>query len=316
LSKIRILAVTFYSAAWLASCGAPGDPLPPLLNIPAPTRDLEVVQRGEELAASWTAPSLTTEGLPWKEAGRMVLLEAESEEALEAGRERLVVEGVEPGARVERRIQVEAAPGRRIVLAVKNYSRRGKAEGYSNVVAVEIARPPAAPGNLSASARGEGVELTWDAVEGASGYQVHRNGVMVAERETNRFTDREVEWAKPYRYSVRPVAKVSTGLAEGSDSRVVEITPQDRFPPAAPGGVQAAVTEKAVDLNWSLSPERDTAGYHVYREGRRLTPEALATAAYTDRDVERGAQYSYEITAVDRQGNESPRSAGVRVTIP
>jgi fibronectin type 3 domain-containing protein len=290
--------------------------MPPLLNIPERTRDLEVAQRGVELVASWTAPARTTEDMPLKDLGRMVLVEAESEEALETGRERLVVEGVEAGARVERKVKVQAEPGRRIVVAVKNYSRRGRSEGYSNVVAVEIARAPAAPGNLAATARDEGVELTWDAVEGASGYQVHRDGVMIAEVASNQHTDREVQWAKPYRYFVRPVTKVSTGVAEGSDSQVVEITPQDTFPPAAPGGLQAAVTESAVDLNWSLSPEKDTAGYHVYREGKRLTQEALGTPAFTDRAVERGAQYSYEITAVDRQGNESPRSPAARVTIP
>jgi fibronectin type 3 domain-containing protein len=290
--------------------------MPPLLNIPERTRDLEVVQRGEELLLSWTAPSLTTEGMPLKEVGRMAVVEAESEEGLDAGRERLVVQGVEAGARVERRVKVDAEPGRRIVLAVKNYSRRGKTEGYSNVVAVEITRAPGAPASLTAAAGAEGVELTWEAVEGASGYQVHRDATLLAEVESNGFTDRDFEWKKLYRYFVRPLVKVSTGVAEGSDSRVVEITPEDTFPPSAPGGLQAAVTETTVDLNWNLSPERDTAGYYVYREGMRLTPEALAAPAYTDRDVQRGAHYTYEITAVDQQGNESLRSAAARVTIP
>ena len=139
---------------------------------------------------------------------------------------------------------------------------------------------------------------------------------MVGQAASNEYTDREVKWKTRYRYVVRPVVRTSTGVAEGGDSTVVEVTPEDRFPPSTPAGVQAAATESAADLSWNLSPEPDTAGYHVYRDGARLTKEPLAAPGYTDRQVRSGAQYSYEVSAVDQVGNESPRSAPVRVAIP
>ena len=55
-------------------CGAPGDPLPPLLNIPAKTTDLEAVQEGSELVIRWTIAGQTTEGFPIKELERVVVL--------------------------------------------------------------------------------------------------------------------------------------------------------------------------------------------------------------------------------------------------
>lgn len=298
----------------LFGCGAPGDPLPPLLNIPARTVDLEAVQRGQEIIVTWTVPAQTTEAMPLKDLGRVVLLDGEQE--------RESWEGLEPGQRVEKKLAMRVEPGRRLVLAVKNYSRRGRSEGQSNVVTLEMAAAPAAPGRVTAAARIEGIRLEWEAAAGASAYQVRRAAgdekdfAVIGQVESNAYTDAEAKWKTRYRYFVRPVVRTSTGVAEGGDSVVVEVTPEDKFPPSMPAGVQVAVTESAADLSWNLSPEPDTAGYYVYRDGMRLTKEPLAAPAYTDRDVRQGGQHSYEISAVDQEGNESPRSAPVRVTIP
>ncbi len=295
-------------------CGAPGDPLPPLLNIPARTVDLEAVQRGQEVIVTWTVPAQTTEGMPLKDLGRVALLDGEEE--------RESWEGLEPGQRVEKKLPVRVEAGKRMVLAVRNYSRRGRSEGQSNVVTLEVAAAPAAPGRVTAAARVEGVRLEWEGEAGASAYQVRRAAgdekdfAVIGQVESSAYTDRDVKWKTRYRYFVRPVVRTSTGVAEGADSVVVEVTPEDTFPPSTPAGVQVAVTESAADLSWNLSPEPDTAGYYVYRDGRRLTKELLSAPAYTDRDVRQAGQYSYEISAVDREGNESPRSAPVRVTIP
>ena len=56
--------------------------MPPLLNLPARTRDLEAVQRSRELIVRWTVPDKTTENMPLKELGRVVLLAADDEAGL------------------------------------------------------------------------------------------------------------------------------------------------------------------------------------------------------------------------------------------
>jgi fibronectin type 3 domain-containing protein len=297
--------------------------MPPLLNIPARAADLEAVQRGGHLILNWTVPSLTTEGAPLKELPRAVLLVAGEEAALaEPAAEREVLHGLEPGRRAEHRLPVPPEPGRRLYFAVRHDSRRGRSEGLSNVVVLEIAPPLPAPARLAAAAAPEGVRLSWDPVPQASGYQVFRRGpdqkefAPLGDVTANAFTDPGVVWKMSYRYFVRPFVRTSSGQAEGSDSQVAEIAPQDRFPPAAPAGLQAAATESAVDLTWNLSPEPDVAGYLVYRDGARLTAAPLAAPAFSDRDVRRAQGYSYEVSAVDREGNESPRSSAAKVTIP
>ena len=321
---MRIAALLGAGLALLAAgCGAPADPLPPLRNIPSRTTDLEAVQRGTELVVAWSVPALTTEGMPVTAVGRTVVLMADEEGALEsAGRELAAVGAAETGQRIERRIPLPVEPGRRIALAVKNYSPRGRSDGHSNVVVVEVAAAPAAPGRPAAAVRADGVRLEWSAVAGASGYQVHRSGpdreefTLLSEVPTTEFVDREVRWKARYRYFVRPYVTTSTGVAEGLDSPPVEVTPQDTFAPATPGGLQGAGGGAGVDLSWNPSPEPDAAGYYVYRDGVRLTREPLGAPAYTDRGTRSGQNYSYEISAVDAGGNESARSAPVLVTVP
>ena len=61
------------AAAFLAGCGVPGEPLPPLLEIPAPVQDLSVVQVGTQLQLAWSRPRLTTEGTRARRLDRIEL---------------------------------------------------------------------------------------------------------------------------------------------------------------------------------------------------------------------------------------------------
>jgi fibronectin type 3 domain-containing protein len=58
----------------------------------------------------------------------------------------------------------------------------------------------------------------------------------------------------------------------------------------------------------------------VYRSADGQPParlgELVTTPAYSDRVVQSGKRYRYEVTAVDQKGNESARSAPVEATAP
>src|SRR4029077_11470287 len=59
------LAKGLIAGALLAAalgCGKQGPPLPPLRNVPAPTKDLSVVQQGPRLLASLTYPTVRPAG--------------------------------------------------------------------------------------------------------------------------------------------------------------------------------------------------------------------------------------------------------------
>lgn len=315
-------------------CGAPGDPLPPLLNIPARTADLEAVQEGAELVVRWTVPGQTTEGFPIKDLERVAVLardvdgQAIDGNTFESGsRELLSFSEVKLGERAERRFPLPGASGKRVAIAVKNYGLRSRAAGLSNIALLEVGPVLEAPKNVAATPRPAAIHVEWAAVPGASGYRVFRSEgdtAAFALRNTANaasFDDAEFQFGVAYRYRVRAYAQVSTGIDESPDSAVAPVTPKDVFPPSVPAGIEAVPTEASVELSWNLSPEPDTAGYNVYRQDaagqpRRLNPEPVATPAYSDKNVQRGREYSYSVSALDDKGNESEKTAPIKVVIP
>jgi fibronectin type 3 domain-containing protein len=84
-----------------------------------------------------------------------------------------------------------------------------------------------------------------------------------------------------------------------------------------PAGVVPIPGPDYIALSWKANPERDLAGYKVWRkaEGEAeyalLTPDPLLANTFTDTAVEKNKRYEYAISAVDRAGNESPRSEAV-----
>lgn len=79
----------------------------------------------------------------------------------------------------------------------------------------------------------------------------------------------------------------------------------------------------SVDLSWDApaASADPVAGYHVYRAAgaspwQLLNATVNVPASYTDTSVEAGTTYSYEVTSVDAQGNESTPSNVYTTTIP
>ena len=114
----------------------------------------------------------------------------------------------------------------------------------------------------------------------------------------------------------------------GETATVTVVRSADLFPPAAPQGLlavsfQAGDGSGAVSLSWDPNPEPDVVGYQVYRaigsgEMTRVTPAPVSGVTYQDSaagGVTPGMHARYAVTAVDRNGNESPRSAPTEVDV-
>jgi hypothetical protein len=142
------------------------------------------------------------------------------------------------------------------------------------------------------------------------------------------YRDTAFDFGKTYLYTVRTVIPGDGNPLESSDSVTLIVTPRDTFPPAVPQGLIAAgviIPEsnapQEIDLSWSSNVETDLAGYHVYRSeqqdtpGNLLTPDLLLSPAYRDTSVQPGHTYWYSVTAIDRSGNESARSAPVAAEV-
>jgi fibronectin type 3 domain-containing protein len=175
------------------------------------------------------------------------------------------------------------------------------------------------------------VELSWNPVEGATGYNVYRrmeeeegfplNPLNREPLKVTQYTDLNVHNDIKYIYSLRGVKKVVKTEVEGKGSPGIAITPIKVTPPGAPLGFVAIPLREGIELSWRKNPEPDILGYYVYRrklgeeEYKRLNESPVTKETYLDTDVILEQEYEYAVTAVDNspRKNESPRSEEVRV---
>lgn len=251
-----------------------------------------------------------------------------------------------------------AYPDRTLAYRVRTRATRRRASPDSNTVSVRLVPVAERIANVHASTTESAIELSWTPptryAEGQplstiSEYRIYRGEIdpssaetaakdisqakwrspltQIGASQTTQYADTNFDFGKTYVYTVRTVTPVDSNPAESSDSTPAIFTPQDTFPPAAPQNVVGLVIPASgtnppeVDLSWSISPETDLAGYHVYRSdqqetrGALVTPDLLLSPAYRDNSVAAGHRYWYTVTAIDRAGNESAPAAPVAVDV-
>ncbi|MBJ7357901.1 malectin domain-containing carbohydrate-binding protein [Nocardioides sp.] len=110
---------------------------------------------------------------------------------------------------------------------------------------------------------------------------------------------------------------------ENAKISAIEIIPAapDTTPPGAVTGLGATGSTAGIALTWAASPASDLAGYQIYRSATptgtftKVNTALVTGTSFTDASAPEGAS-SYQVTAVDRAGNESARSATVTSTRP
>ena len=87
---------------------------------------------------------------------------------------------------------------------------------------------------------------------------------------------------------------------------------------AAPAGLRGEPGESKARLHWR-APDYAVRGYHVYRvvkgQEKRLTKRPLGRTSLSLGGLRNGVEYSFFVTAVDEDGNESPPTKTV-VVVP
>jgi cytoskeletal protein RodZ len=84
--------------------------------------------------------------------------------------------------------------------------------------------------------------------------------------------------------------------------------------------VQAA-KKHVVDVSWDASKSKNIAGYNIYRapDGvtwKKINTGLIASTDYDDSSVADGSTYYYSATSVDIYGEESKKTAAVKVSVP
>ena len=296
--------------------------------LPAAVIDLNVVERGNQLMISFDTPPRTTDNLPirrfseielrigpamtpfnyakWEDAARSFDLPVPP---------RNDPDDPKPWP-ISKSIPVTDWVGKRVAIAVRTAVKENEHfSAWSNVVRLEIVPPLERP-TIAVEATAQGVQVTWQAEEGEH-YRVLRRGlndktpVEIGTSKTAKYIDSNAQYETHYEYEVVALK----GAAESLPSDPAGITPVDVFPPSVPTGIAALPAPDSIELSWQRSPEADLKGYYVYRSINdgpfERQGDLQNLPVYSDRAVEHGKTYRYEISAVDQKGNESAKSPPV-----
>lgn len=354
--------------ALVIACGKRGDPHPPVPVIPKATIDLVVTQRAGKLLLSWSYPALTIAGktlgsikrvsvfryveeLPVPPAGQPAAapLPLTAAQFAKLSQKADSIESANlAGASADAKLVYEDTPplhsssGRplRITYAVVTEGQGARSD-FSNLQSIIPLDVAVAPENLVATARAEGVTLTWPAPARAAtdpkakpviaGYNIYRvpkgeslgqfpvpvNAALVKKTE---YTD--VPPYGTFDYRVTAVASEGSPWIESDPSSApATATFKDLVPPPPPPSVTGLVETKVVRLVWDPVDVPDLAGYYVYRteaagKVKFTSGPPIKQTHFGDESLLPGIEYFYSVSAVDKSGNESAETKSQTVMVP
>ncbi len=321
------------SLVLLTGCGYVGPVMPPSPLIPTQVQDLVAVQRGDKIEVTFHTPGRAADGVAIKQFSQIDLrigptLVPFDFESWAVTAKAFPLNPPPPNDPFDPKPQpmstsvpIEGFAGKHVAVAVRTAVKKGdNFSAWSNRILLDIVEPLAQPTDVKVAASADGVVIDWTAVERAHAYRILRQAPgeeklsEVGTSDSNHFIDKTSQFDVPYQYAVVALAE---GGAESPRSKVLSITPVDIFPPAVPSAVAALAGPESIELSWQRSPESDLAGYIIYRSvdngpWERL-PGMVNLPSFSDRTVEHGKTYRYEITSIDKKNNESAKSEAVSV---
>ena len=325
----------------MVGCAKKGPPVPWDSIVPMRIVDLQALPREGRLLLEWKTPKENTNKTPLTDLVSFQILRSEGalvgDECKGCGGKPKVAHEIKLakgdfilGKRMALFFE-DQEPRRVYVYEVVSINKRGYPSSHSNPVTVYWDHPPASPTTVRAERGDKKVVLSWEPVEGATGYDVYRRIEGEEEFPLNplnreplkpaEYSDLSVQNDIKYVYSVRAVRRVVKTDVEGKGSPGLAVTPIKLTPPSAPVELVAIPIKEGIELHWRRNPEPDILGYNVYRrkagekEFQRLNESPLPKDTYLDTGVVLQQEYEYALTAVDNSArrNESARSEEVRV---
>jgi hypothetical protein len=348
---LRAAALLTLSLLMMTGCGTPAAPQPPSLKLPEPVVDLRAIRSGDQVSLTWTMPKRTTDNVILKgEQEAHVCRRVETGPCETAADLQFLPEA--PAHFVDRLpVALTSGPPKLMAYIVELRNHAGHNAGPSNPAWTAAGAPPPQVEDLTVTARAEGLLLRWQTADGNGPIRIHRTLVPVPQapkpsetsgsptppeqtlevtgKDQGQALDRDAALDHTYQYFVQRVVELTL---EGhafevfsAPSDTVTIDARDVFPPRTPTALQAIADPqaRAIDLSWAPNTESDLAGYIVYRRDAatsspavRVSPPGEAAPSFRDASVLFGHRYAYSVSAVDRDGNESPRSAETEESLP
>lgn len=293
----------------LAACGKVGDPLPPVTQAPASVSTMDAVQQGDDsvLILFPLPASAVQEVSVFRRCGPAD--ENPQQQILEVG-----VAELHPLPDGRRYALRDPSPRLDVSCAyqVQFRNRYGRRSEMSNEVSTVPGPAPPSPVDLRVDVRESEIDVSWNPPKDAQGIVGYLVNFLDFVTEPH-YVLHDFELGKPLTIVVQSVGRVQDPMILSPPTATLTLTPQDTFAPAVPLSLTAVAVSGGVQLVWDAVTAPDLSGYNVYRraEGEREFEKIagpVKVPRYFDAVERAGGVLYYEVTAVDRWGNESPRS--------
>ena len=150
---------------------------------------------------------------------------------------------------------------------------------------------PATPANVVATTIDEfSIELTWDAAERATSYNIYRNDVFVTNVKETTYIDENLDSDVDYCYVVRAYNDIMESVE--SEKACAKTKKVVLTPPTSISAV--ALSETSIQLTWSKVEK--VGGYKIYW-GENVVDIVMDTT-YTIENLEAGSEYCYMVSSV------------------
>jgi len=252
-------------------------------------------------------------------------------------------------------VELANGAARPVSFFVELRNAKGRSAGFSNAATILAGGAPAPVETLKAEVRKDGVVLSWTPDGENTAIRLERklltpapkvergplaplpepekqDLLVEAAEDRGHAIDKTARFDERYEYRAQRVARVEadgkTLELDGAFSAAVQVDVKDVFPPSVPAGLVAVATvgengaAPAIDLSWQTVTDSDVVGYIVYRrEGngdwvRVSSGTPMLQPAFHDPQVKAGSTYQYAVTAVDKAGHESAKSAEAQESVP
>lgn len=310
----------------LVSCGYVGPVLPPSPDIPNPVTDLQAMEKDDQLKITFTVPPRTRDSVVIKRYEIIDLAVGPAETPFDFEKWSASAQhfDIPPPPRIDPN-DPKPQPvsktlpgfewiGKHVAVAVRTSMKsEDHFSQWSNRAVLDVIAPLKPP-DARAEATKNGYLLTWPDEGAGIHYDIFRRGpadktlAQIGTSDQPLYLDNTSQWDTPYTYTV-VAAKAS---ARSAPSKEIAVNHPDTFAPEVPASVAALAGPESIEVSWSRSPDVNLKGYYVYRStnGGDFVREGdlINVPTYSDRNLEHGNSYRYEISAVSQRGYESGKS--------
>ena len=243
------ILIFFVGSAVLVSCGAPGVPIPPSLELTKPVTDLRAARKGDRVYLAWTVPTRTTDRQAVRHPGETLVCRSLKISVTECKNPITRIPATRfPGSvsaskKAAPSTKVEASytdtlsaelqkqdPTAEITYAVSVENESGRSAGLSNQVQVPSAPTLPPPADFRAEIKSAGVLLSWECLPSTPAGDDIAHKLRIYRREqgkqadvkiddanvadcsstpTPEFLDQTFEWETHYDYRATVVTEVA-----------------------------------------------------------------------------------------------------------